>query len=215
MAASNSAAIAPGANSGYAALDSSYSQGALGASDTGLSAQAQGYQALDESAQQGAQSVKDLDPWQSIKNTAKSIYSEAKGPYQIASGLYQMYNGEQMKGLAKSQIDPNTKQYQQQLAALQANPSSITSMPGYQFQLDQGKQALGRKLAAGGYGPSSGNYGTAMTQYGQDYASNFLNTQEAQLQKLAQGTPGALQYASQGNALLGGGLGSIGAGLFG
>lgn len=42
--------------------------------------------------------------------------------------------------------------------------------PGYQFRMDQGRQALERSAAAGG-GLLSGGTGKALAQYGQDYAS--------------------------------------------
>lgn len=84
-------------------------------------------------------------------------------------------------------------QYQTQLAALMANPSSITSTPGYQFQLDQGLAAVNGSAAAGGY-LNSGNRATALEKYGQDYASTQLQNQElllAQLSGANVGSPSA------------------------
>jgi len=56
-----------------------------------------------------------------------------------------------------------------------ANPSQITSMPGYQFGLDQGTQAMERGAAARGR-QLSGAQLNALNRYGQDYAgSQFQN----------------------------------------
>lgn len=46
--------------------------------------------------------------------------------------------------------------------------------PGYQFRMDQGQKALEASAAARG-GLMGGNFGTALSQYGQDYASNEYN----------------------------------------
>lgn len=52
-------------------------------------------------------------------------------------------------------------------------PTSVTEQndPGYQFRLQQGESALENSAAAKG-GLLSGNEGAALTQYGQNYASN-------------------------------------------
>lgn len=74
--------------------------------------------------------------------------------------------------------------YEADLQTLMDNPASITTTPGYQFGLDQGLQAVMRKLAQQGYG-GSGNEGIALNNYAQDYATNFLGKQQQFLAQLA------------------------------
>lgn len=54
------------------------------------------------------------------------------------------------------------------------NPSQITNDPGYQFQRDQGEQALTRSNAANRM-LGSGNFAQELSRYNQDYASNAYN----------------------------------------
>lgn len=49
--------------------------------------------------------------------------------------------------------------------------SDFQADPGYQFRMQQGQQALEASAAARG-GLSGGNFATALTQYGQNFASN-------------------------------------------
>lgn len=74
--------------------------------------------------------------------------------------------------------------YQQQLNQLLANPASVTSLPGYQFTMDQGTQAVSRASAAGGF-LNSGNEGTALVQFGQGLATSYLSQQENLLASLS------------------------------
>ena len=74
--------------------------------------------------------------------------------------------------------------YAQQLAQLQADPSSLTQLPGYQFTLNQGEQALRRKAAAGGFTGSS-NLDYALAKYAEGLASQTYNQQVNQLAGLA------------------------------
>ena len=76
------------------------------------------------------------------------------------------------------------QQYAQKLQELIANPGSVTSLPGYQFNFDQGSQAVARQMAAGGF-LNSGNEATALTQYGQNYAMSTFNQQAQLLSSLA------------------------------
>ena len=58
--------------------------------------------------------------------------------------------------------------------------------PGYQFRLQQGQTALENSAAARG-GALSGDAGRALTQYGQDYASNeYQNVYNRALQQYQQ-----------------------------
>src|SRR5580700_5745402 len=76
--------------------------------------------------------------------------------------------------------------YAADLLNLIQNPSSVTSLPGYQFQMGQGVQAIDRSAAApGGTGFGSGAEGAALTQFGQGLASNFYNQQVGVLGNLA------------------------------
>ena len=72
--------------------------------------------------------------------------------------------------------------YEQQLHNLIANPSSVTSLPGYSFNLSQGEQAVARQ-----FGPTAGSgaEGIALQQYGQGYAMNTYNQQVQTLSSLA------------------------------
>lgn len=67
----------------------------------------------------------------------------------------------------------------QQAATPQAAPSGqdinklVQNLPGYQFNFQQGQQAVDRNLAARGL-LQSGAAGKALTEYGQGYASNAV-----------------------------------------
>ena len=123
-----------------------------------------------------------------------------------AGSLYSMYQGHQM---GKMQ-DPNLSMYQSRLGNLVSNPASVVNTPGYQFNYDQGLQALSRSQAAGGFGGTgaapgtgggSGNFATAAQQYGQNYAMNSYNQQVSQLQGLAQPNLGPIQAGSNMNLM--------------
>lgn len=87
-------------------------------------------------------------------------------------------------------------QYQDQLSKLMKDPSSITSDPGYQFQLQQGLAAVNGSMAAGGF-LNSGNRATALEKYGQDYASTQLQNKELFLAQLAGANVGSPGTAGQ------------------
>lgn len=122
--------------------------------------------------------------WDMISSpTAKTLLS-------AGSGLYGLYQSGQQRGLAKDAIKasdpfgPYRQQYAQKLMALMADPASITKDPGYQFQLEQGEQAVERRMASKGY-LGSGNEGIALEQYGQDYAKSAYNDKITQFAGLA------------------------------
>jgi len=125
---------------------------------------------------------------------------------------------------------PYDAQYAQMLNSLVSNPSSVTSTPGYQFQLQQGQQAVQGSSAAKGMF-DSGNTASALTQYGQGLAQSTYQQQFGNLASLASGNPAyaavGLQaqqgaYGQASNTLGGiggllgmfGGSGSSGGGLF-
>ena len=123
-----------------------------------------------------------------------------------------VYEGSQTRAFAAAQEGNQSaiqqvqfgeqQQYATQLQNLIANPSQVTSLPGYQFMFDQGQQAVSRQAAAGGF-LNSGNEGTALVQYGQGFATNALTQQEQLLSSLSglsapvQGNPvGAVNAAT-------------------
>jgi hypothetical protein len=106
-------------------------------------------------------------------------------------------------------------QYQQQLSSLMADPSSVSKLPGYQFQLDQGVQAVDRAAGAKGM-LGSGNRLAELMHYGQGLASDFYGKQVSTLSQLSGANIGSPAAAAgiigqqQGAAAAGGAqLGSL------
>ncbi len=121
----------------------------------------------------------------------------------IASGIY----GMSLVGKARDAADPFAQYrpaYGAQLAALEANPGSIVSRPGFQA----GLETIQRKSAASGY-YGSGNMASALGRYSGD----FYNQEATRLAGLAGAgqTPGAGQFPAADLASRS--LGSIGYGL--
>lgn len=127
----------------------------------------------------------------------------------LGSSVYGIMTAQQIKEMAAkaaAQQDPFAKQragYATQLAALDANPSSVTSLPGYKFGLEQGEQAISRRAAASGFS-GSGNEAIALKQYDQMYAGQYLSSEQQRLAQLA----GAQFAPTGGNTQLTGELGS-------
>lgn len=102
--------------------------------------------------------------------------------FNIGSGIYGMTQADQMKKRAQllaQQADPfasSRPQYVSQLNSLMADPSTITTMPGYKA----GLQAVERRGAAQGWN-GSGNMMTSMA----DYGGNFFNQAVQQLMGLS------------------------------
>ena len=71
------------------------------------------------------------------------------------------------------------QQYAQQLQALIANPSSVSQLPGYQFQMKQGAAAVAAGMGAQSGGRLLGTPAEAqqLTEFGQGLASNFYGQQ--------------------------------------
>lgn len=117
-----------------------------------------------------------------------------QGPWteglNLGSGAYGMWQSLQMRRLARRAFErqdpfgPQRAQYQREMAALSANPSSITSRPGYQFGFDEGNRAVARRMAAAGYS-GSGNEQIALQRYGQEYAGKFYGDEMTRLAKLS------------------------------
>src|SRR5271170_6184883 len=90
------------------------------------------------------------------------------GSYETQKGLASQLEGEGATVFGEQQY------YAEQLNKLIANPSSVTSLPGYQFNLQTGEQSVARQ-----FGPQAGSgaEGVALTQYGENYANSAYQTQ--------------------------------------
>ncbi len=86
-----------------------------------------------------------------------------------------------------------------QIQALLADPSSLTSTPGYEFGLSQGVKALERS-APFRSGLYSGRAGQDLTRFGNDYGSTKLNESYNRLANLA----GLGQVGATGSAMAAG-----------
>lgn len=123
-----------------------------------------------------------------LKKMRANPFNTAMGAFSVGSGIYGMMQSRRMQALAEqamSKQDPFGSQrggYQAQLAALMGDPSSVTSMPGYQFGLDQGRLAIQRRAAASGGG---GNEDIALARFTPEYAQNFYGAQQQRLAQLA------------------------------
>jgi hypothetical protein len=84
--------------------------------------------------------------------------------------------------------------YRQQLSDLMANPSSVTSLPGYEFNKQQGEESVARQFASNPGGAGS----AALVRYGQDYASNVYQQQAQLLAQLSGISNNPAQYGSVG-----------------
>jgi hypothetical protein len=100
------------------------------------------------------------------------------------------------QGMAQTQFGEQ-QQYAGMLNNLISNPGSVTSTPGFQFQFNQGADAVSREMGASGM-LGSGNEAIALTQYGQGFASSALTQQEQLLASLS-----GLQTTSANSNLLG------------
>ena len=108
----------------------------------------------------------------------------------VASAGAAIYGSTKSAGIANAELGMaettfNEQQgYASQLQQLINNPSSVTSLPGYQFQFNQGSQAVARQMAASGFGGST-NEADALTQFGQGLASSFYQQQSSLLASLS------------------------------
>jgi hypothetical protein len=142
----------------------------------------------------------------------------AKTGSQIAGGLAQIMQGQQARQAGKQigalQADPYAQfrpQAAAQLQALLADPSTITSTPGYQFNLSQGMNQLQAKQAAQGTLVGGGALLQAQ-QFGQQYATSQLQQQQNLLATLsgANQAPAGASQAQAGNILGGAGASNYG-----
>lgn len=143
-------------------------------------------------------------PWNAFKGLPWGAIGTGLNAFSGLAGLNQ---ARQMQSLARDAFraqDPfgsQRPQYQQQLQGLMKDPNQITSMPGYQFGLDQGRLAIERKGAASG---SGGNEAIALAQFTPQYAQQFYNNEIQRLMTLSGATIGP----STGPALAGFGSGA-------
>lgn len=133
-----------------------------------------------------------------IKGITDNPIRSALSAGQILSGI-STANKAMSPEQARAMADPfssSRQQYVNQLNAVMANPSLAMSQPGYQFQRQQGEQAIDRKLAARGMGSytpdgrgsASGGADIARMKYGQEYALGSYNDYVKQLSGLAGAT---------------------------
>jgi hypothetical protein len=160
----------------------------------------------------------DLGMVQSGAGGLSNLLGYAKTGAQLVGGIGQLAKGAQLLGgagkVSPQQADPFS-QYRSGLAAqlnnLLINPSTVTSTPGYQFNLSQGLQGLQAQQAAQGRLVSGG----ALLQ-GQQYGQNLAQqTYQQQLQNLAS-LSGATQSPATGATTQQQlGFGNVGAGALG
>jgi hypothetical protein len=104
-----------------------------------------------------------------------------------ATGIYSAVNEGNIQGqeLGMSKTAFGEQQgFEQMLQQLIANPSSVSTLPGFQFQLQTGSQAVADEMAAGGFA-GSGNEAAALTKFGQGLASSFYGQQAGLLAQLS------------------------------
>lgn len=109
------------------------------------------------------------------------------GVVGLGMSAYQMSQQHGISHQAQSQsatVFGEQQQYAQMLQKLISDPSSVTSLPGYKFNQQQGEQAVARQMAGSGF-LGSGNEAIALTKYGQDYATNVYQTQAQLLGQFA------------------------------
>lgn len=181
--------------------------------------------------QAGGQAVNALSQWYGLggvttpSSTDSNAYDPTSGysvgPYGSVRQLIPQSSG---AASATSQATPDFNKI-------------LSNLPGYQFQMQQGTQAVQRNLAAQGL-LQSGAAGKALEQYGQGLASNYATQYVNGLQSLAglgqtsaantgalganaanqiganqiyAGNAQASSYAAQGNAINSGLSGLVGA----
>ena len=96
----------------------------------------------------------------------------------------QAQQGAQAAAQAADPFSPYRAQYANQLTNLYSNPQSITTLPGYQFRLNQGLDSINRNAAAKGY-LGSGNRLMELMRYGQDYGSQEFDNEINRLATLS------------------------------
>jgi len=140
-----------------------------------------------------------------VGTTLGDLAGYAKTGAQLIGGIGQLGQAASLLGGGQTKpgaADPYA-QYRSQAASqlqnLLANPNTITSTPGYQFNLQQGLQAQQAQQAAQGRLVSGGGLLQAQ-QFGQQYATSSLQQQQNLLATLsgANQAPAGAAQAQQG-----------------
>lgn len=142
--------------------------------------------------------------WNDILRQLKGVGAAASPWLHMASGGMGIYRALQADRLAKMASDPSRNvydpfagqraQYQGQLSALRADPSQVTSLPGYKAGLD----AVERKMASQGY-LGSGNMMLAL----KDYGGNIYDQEIGRLTQLAGGMTNPVGINTGANLIAG------------
>ena len=152
-----------------------------------------------------------------VGTTLGDLAGYAKTGAQLIGGIGQLGQAASLLGggATKPGVADPYAQYRSQAASqlqnLLANPNTITSTPGYQFNLQQGLQAQQAQQAAQGRLVSGGGLLQAQ-QFGQQYATSNLQQQQNLLATLsgANQAPAGAAQAQQGIN-----FGQVGAGALG
>jgi len=130
------------------------------------------------------------------------------GAARVAGGVQAQQAGKQAQALIPqaAPFQPYQSQLSAQLFNLLSNPNTVTTTPGYQFNLQQGLQAQAARQAAQGNLVSGGALLQA-NQFGQQYAQSSLNQQESMLASLTGATQSPAAAAGVQGGLLAGSLG--------
>ena len=127
--------------------------------------------------QAGGQAVNALSQWYGLGGVSTPSSTSPQG-YNPSTGRVIRGNGDIGQlipgGSAAGNAASSTPDYN----------AILSNLPGYQFQMQQGNQAVQRNLAAAGL-LQSGAAGKALTQYGQGVASNYATQYVNGLQSLA------------------------------
>jgi hypothetical protein len=122
----------------------------------------------------------DLEKWLEMMGLGKPGGGKLGGAMSIGSGIYGMMQARDLKKMAEEAMrDPlagQRQQYAGELSALRADPSRLTSLPGYKA----GEQAVQRSMASQGY-LGSGNMMVAL----QDYGGRIYDAEVQRLSDLA------------------------------
>lgn len=110
------------------------------------------------------------------KSAAHTQADASKNATAVEQAQYQQTRGDLAPYMAEGKIGLD------QLNQLMKNPNMVTQMPGYQFQLQQGTEAIDHSASASGL---TGNTLKALDSYGQGLASSSYGNLWQQLYQMA------------------------------
>jgi hypothetical protein len=151
---------------------------------------------------------------QNLLGYAKTGSQIIGGLGKIAGGIGSMQAGKQVGGLQADPYAAYRGQAASQLQNLLMNPQTVTSTPGYQFNLAQGLQAQQAQQAAQGRLVSGGAL-LQSQQFGQQLAGQSYQQQLQNLAQLSGATQAPATGATSQAGLIGGQLGGQLGGLQG